>query len=200
MAVCVFVVEAQYTEHKEEAGRVGQGIQAASGNGGQAVEDLQIAAGAEEGIGQRLVHEPQAAGGGAGNAGEDAGGEDAPDIGVHIQAQHPVHNALESVGILDYSTEGQHRGQTADAGDAAPQTVDEQTLPVLALQSPEVEHIGEDGAQQHGAGGQHGGVGDKLSAYNDDQQQHHDGQEAFQAGGSRLRSLISKRAGSTLSG
>ena len=37
MAVGVFVVEAQHAEHEEEAGRMGQGIQAAGGDGGQAV-------------------------------------------------------------------------------------------------------------------------------------------------------------------
>ena len=45
VAVGVLVVEPQDAEHQEQAGGVGQGVQAAGGDGGDAVQGLQNAGG-----------------------------------------------------------------------------------------------------------------------------------------------------------
>ena len=189
------MVEPQDAEHQEQAGGVGQGVQAAGGDGGQPVEDFQIAAGADKGVRQGLVHQPQAAGGGAGDAGEHAGGEHAPDVGVHVQVEHPVHDILEGTGVLHHGAEGQHGRQAADTRDTAAQAVAQQGLPVLALKLGEIEHIGEDCAQQHGASGQHGGVGHEAAAHDDHQQQHHNGQECLPSGRQEAAVLDLKQGG-----
>ena len=76
MAIRVLVVQAQDLEDEEQARGMGQGIQAARGNGHQAVQDAEVTAAADEVIGQGGQRQPQATGGGACNARDDGSGED----------------------------------------------------------------------------------------------------------------------------
>jgi hypothetical protein len=57
------VVQAKDTEHEEQTGGMGKRVQTAGGDGSQAVECLQVASGVQECVRERLIHQPQTAGG-----------------------------------------------------------------------------------------------------------------------------------------
>ena len=80
MFVALLVAQSQIGQNQEQAGGMGQRVQAAGGNRDQAGKHFQNAAGGEEVFAQNLQRQPQVAGGGARNTGDDGGRENALQI------------------------------------------------------------------------------------------------------------------------